>query len=67
LQTTDMQILEQLRSDPRRKVINPSPTELEGMQRIFASVVADWTAMSAHNRELLALVQSEIKKIGSSN
>jgi TRAP-type C4-dicarboxylate transport system substrate-binding protein len=67
LQTTDMQILEQLRSDPRRKVINPSPTELEGVQRIFASVVADWTATSLHNLELLTLVQSEIKKIRSSN
>jgi TRAP-type C4-dicarboxylate transport system substrate-binding protein len=67
LQTTDTQILEQLRSDPRRKVINPSPTELEGVQRIFASVVADWTATSLHNLELLTLVQSEIKKIRSSN
>jgi TRAP-type C4-dicarboxylate transport system substrate-binding protein len=67
LQTMDMQILEQLKSDPRRKVSVPSPAELEGTQRIFASVVADWAAMSPHNRELLTLVQTEIKKIRSSN
>jgi TRAP-type C4-dicarboxylate transport system substrate-binding protein len=67
LQTLDMQILEQLKSDPRRKVAVPSPADLQSTQRIFASVVADWAAMSPHNRELLTLVQSEIKKLRSSN
>jgi hypothetical protein len=44
-----------------------SPADLESAQRIFASVVADWAAMSPHNRELLTLVQSEIKKLRSFN
>lgn len=66
LQTMDMQILEQLKSDPRRKVIDLSAADLEKTQRIFASVVEDWSAMSPHNRALLTLVQSEIKKLPSS-
>jgi len=67
LRSLDMQILEQLKSDPRRKVTDLSPADLERTQRIFASVVDDWAAMSPHNRELLTLVQSEIKKLRSSN
>jgi TRAP-type C4-dicarboxylate transport system substrate-binding protein len=67
LQTLDIQVLEQLKSDPRRKVTDLSPTDLESTRRTFASVVADWAAMSPHNRELLTLVQSEIKKLRSSN
>jgi TRAP-type C4-dicarboxylate transport system substrate-binding protein len=67
LQTLDVQFLEQLKSDPRRKVTDLSPADLESTQRIFASAVEDWAAMSPHNRELLALVQSEIKKLRSSN
>ena len=67
LQTMDVQILEQLKSDPRRKVTGLSPADLESTQRIFASVIEDWAAMSPHNRELLTLVQSEIKTLRSSN
>jgi TRAP-type C4-dicarboxylate transport system substrate-binding protein len=67
LHTLDLQILEQLESDPRRTVTELSPADLESAQRIFASVVADWAAMSPHNLELLTLVQSEIKKLRSFN
>jgi hypothetical protein len=44
-----------------------SAVDLENTQRIFASVVEDWAAMSPHNRELVALVRSEIKTLRSSN
>jgi TRAP-type C4-dicarboxylate transport system substrate-binding protein len=63
----DEQTLEQLRSDPRRKVIDLSAADLESTRRVFASVVEDWAAMSPHNRELLTLVRSEIKTLRSSN
>jgi TRAP-type C4-dicarboxylate transport system substrate-binding protein len=65
--TLDEQILEQLKSDPKRKVTDLSPADLESTQRIFASVIEDWVAMNPHNRELLTLVQSEIKTLRSSN
>ncbi len=66
-QTMDMQIIERLKSDPRRKVTDLSPADLESTRRIFASVVEDWAAMSPHNRNLLTLVQSEMNKLRSSN
>ncbi len=62
----DKQILEQLKSDPRRKVTFPSPSDLESTQRIYASVVEDWAGKSAHNRELLGMVKAELAKIRSS-
>ena len=67
MQALDIQTVAQLRSDARRKVSDLSPTDLERTQRIFAAVVADWAAMSPHNRELLALVQSELKQLRSSD
>jgi TRAP-type C4-dicarboxylate transport system substrate-binding protein len=67
LSALDEQVLQQLKSDPRRKVVDLSPAELESTQRVFASVVENWAAMSPHNRELLTLVQSELKKLRSSN
>jgi TRAP-type C4-dicarboxylate transport system substrate-binding protein len=67
MNTQDEEILEQMRADPKRKVVELSPAELESTQRVFASVVQDWAAMSPHNRELLTLVRSEIKTLRSSN
>jgi TRAP-type C4-dicarboxylate transport system substrate-binding protein len=63
----DEQVLQQLKSDPRRKVADLSPAELESTQRVFTSVVQDWAAMSPHNRELLTVVRSDIKTLRSSN
>ena len=67
MNTQDEEIIEQMRADPKRKVVELSPAELESTQRVFASVVQDWAAMSPHNRELLTLVRSEIKTLRSSN
>jgi len=67
MNTQDEEIIEQMRADPKRKVVELSPAELESTQRVFGSVVQDWAAMSPHNRELLTLVRSEIKTLRSSN
>jgi TRAP-type C4-dicarboxylate transport system substrate-binding protein len=64
-QALDKLILEQLKSDPRRTVVFPSPSDLESTQRIYASVVEDWAGRSAHNRELLGMVEAELAKIRS--
>lgn len=58
----DKLTLEQLKSDPRRKVTFPSPSDLESTRRIYASVVEDWAGKSAHNRELLGMVKAELAK-----
>jgi TRAP-type transport system periplasmic protein len=65
LHALDMQTLEQLKADPRRQVTDQSPADLESTQRIFASVVKDWAAMSPHNRQLLTTVEGEIAKLRS--
>jgi TRAP-type C4-dicarboxylate transport system substrate-binding protein len=67
LHALDVQILEQLKSDPKRKVTDVSPADLERAQRIFASVVDDWAAMSPHNRQLLTTVEGEIAKLRSAH
>ena len=46
----DKQTLEQLKADPRRKVIFLSPADSERMQHISASVAGGWAAISPHNR-----------------
>jgi TRAP-type C4-dicarboxylate transport system substrate-binding protein len=67
LHALDMQILEQLKSDPKRTVTDLSPADMASTQRIFASVVKDWAAMNPHNRQLLTAVEGEIAKLRSAN
>jgi TRAP-type C4-dicarboxylate transport system substrate-binding protein len=56
----DQEVLAQLRADPRRQVVDPSPADLVASQRVFDKVREYWAALSAHNREVLTRVQSEI-------
>jgi TRAP-type C4-dicarboxylate transport system substrate-binding protein len=63
----DKLTLEQLKADPRRKVIFLSPADSERMQHISASVAEVWAAMSPHNKELLTRVRAEIKDLRSSD
>jgi len=57
--------LEKLTSDPRRKVIIPSPADFNTAQTAFKSVIAEWAANSSHNRELLRTVEAELAKLRS--
>lgn len=56
----DQEVLARLRADPRREVVDPSPADLAESRRVFDKVREQWAASSAHNREVLARVQSEI-------
>lgn len=56
----EAQVLAQLRSDPRRKFVSPSPSDLETAKSVFKSIVAAWGAENSHNSELLALVKPEL-------
>jgi TRAP-type C4-dicarboxylate transport system substrate-binding protein len=57
--------MEQLKSDPKRKVILPSEIDLARIQVAFKSVIADWVGKNSRNRELLSLVEAELVKIRS--
>jgi TRAP-type C4-dicarboxylate transport system substrate-binding protein len=61
----ERQELERLRSEPRRKVVMPSPADLEIARHAFASVIEEWAAISTRHRELLTLVDAELAKIRS--
>jgi TRAP-type C4-dicarboxylate transport system substrate-binding protein len=62
---SDIQILEHLRSDPNRKVVFPSPADLNTAHAAFKAVIAEWTTTSPHNSELLKLTETEIAKLRS--
>lgn len=59
------EILEQLKSDPSRKVIFPSPAEIDVAKRAFKVVTVEWTEASPHNRQLLNAVEAELRQLRS--
>jgi len=57
--------IEQLRSDPNRKVVTPSQAEREQAKSAFGAVIEKWLSGDPRNRELLTQVDVEISKIRS--
>jgi TRAP-type C4-dicarboxylate transport system substrate-binding protein len=55
--------MEQLRSNPKRKVIFPSQVEIVRIQAAFNEVIGEWEAKSPRNHELLEMVKVEIAKL----
>jgi hypothetical protein len=62
-----VQAIEQLRTDPRRKVIMPSQPELDRAQIAFRSVTEEWASRNPHNRALLDRAAAEIVKLRSTH
>ncbi len=63
--SSETQALDKIKSDPERKVIEPSPSDLEAAQRVYRSLIDAWAAKSPHNRELLKLVEAALVTIRS--
>jgi TRAP-type C4-dicarboxylate transport system substrate-binding protein len=63
---TENQVMAQLKSDPRRKVIIPSPSDLERADAVFKTVIDDFVRTSDHNRKLFKAATSEIAKLRGS-
>lgn len=57
------QLMDQLKSDPKRKAIFPSQSDLDTAQVGFKAVIEQWLAKGPRNRELLAAVETEIGKV----
>jgi TRAP-type C4-dicarboxylate transport system substrate-binding protein len=55
--------MDQLKSDPKRKVIFPSKVDRARIQAAYKEVVDEWAASSPRNHELLEIVRAEIKKL----
>lgn len=65
LDAKNNEVQARLESDPGRKVVRPSASDLAESQRAFDSVVNEWAASSRHNRELLDFVRAELVKFRS--
>jgi TRAP-type C4-dicarboxylate transport system substrate-binding protein len=59
----ERETMQQLRSDPNRKVIMPSSQDLDTARAAFKSVLDEWVAISPRNRELMKAAQSELTKL----
>jgi TRAP-type transport system periplasmic protein len=60
---SDFQVSEQLKSDPDRIVIYPSPSDLKIAHAAFKAVIAEWAAQSPHDSDLLRLTEAEIARL----
>jgi TRAP-type C4-dicarboxylate transport system substrate-binding protein len=58
-------LLEQMKSEPLRKVIFPSQSEIDVAEQAFRAVRAEWADASPHHRQLLNAVEAEILKFRS--
>jgi TRAP-type C4-dicarboxylate transport system substrate-binding protein len=62
----DARLIEQLKSDSRRKLIVPSPSDADKAAASFNAAREEIVAENPHLRELLRLAQSEIARLRSS-
>jgi TRAP-type C4-dicarboxylate transport system substrate-binding protein len=62
---TERQSLDKIKSDPERKVFEPSPSDLETAQRTYRSMIEAWAAKTPHNRELMKMIEAELATIRS--
>ena len=60
---SDRSVLEMLKSDPQRTVVMPSAQDRDTAHSVFTALIAEWEASSPRNRELLALVKTELAKL----
>lgn len=61
----NMQAVDRWKGDSRRKVITPTPSELDRASASFQTVIGDWAAKDSHHRKLLRLAEMEIVRYRS--
>lgn len=66
-QTSTDLIMNQLESDPKRKVIMPSPPDMKIANDVFESVVADFTAADPYHAKLVNALRMETAKLRTEN
>jgi TRAP-type transport system periplasmic protein len=64
-EVSDRKVMEQLESDPQRRVIFPSQSDIERARLIYQSAINEWAGKSPRNRELLSTAEAEIAKLRS--
>jgi TRAP-type C4-dicarboxylate transport system substrate-binding protein len=61
----EREIMQQLKSDPDRRVTTPSQREVDVARAVFSSVRQEWVSISDHNRLLMRAAEMEITKLRS--
>jgi len=64
-EAVESSIMGELKSDPNRHVIMPSPSDLDAANAVFATIADDWASKSQRNAELLKTVRTELTKMRS--
>jgi TRAP-type C4-dicarboxylate transport system substrate-binding protein len=57
---TGEEVMKQLKSNSRRKVVYPLPADLDAAHLVFRSVTDEWVAQSPRNLELFQAVEAQI-------
>jgi TRAP-type transport system periplasmic protein len=65
--SSNAQLLQKLKTDPRRVSTSPSPADLARAQSAFDAVAADWLASDPRNQQLLTAAQDELSKVRAAN
>ncbi len=63
IEALNASVTEQLASDPKRKLVMPSPADRAIAQRAFDRVIQDWTGTDPEKARQLALLRSELAKV----
>lgn len=64
---SERRALDKIKTDPARKVIEPSPADLAAARRVYQSMIDTWAAKSAQNRELLKKIEANLATIRSAS
>jgi hypothetical protein len=62
----NLQMMEQLKSDPKRTVVFPSKSDMETAAAAFRAVTDETMNQSPHSREILQAAKSEIANLRAS-
>lgn len=60
---SDKRYLDQIKTDPQRLAVEPSPSDLAAARQAYQSIIQAWAAKTPHNRALLEAAEAEIAKI----
>lgn len=64
---SERRALDKMKTDPTRKVVEPSPADLAAANRVYRSAIDTWAAKSARNRELLKTIEAHLATIRSAS
>jgi TRAP-type C4-dicarboxylate transport system substrate-binding protein len=64
-EAVESRIMADLKSDPQRRVIIPSQSDLDAAHVAFTAIAHDWASKNARNAELLKMVETELAKLRS--